>query len=109
MKEDEGDAFTRHEDHDNYIWKIRYGATADPDQLEVRREQAPSVPTLKNYKLTFGVNKNLEITEDVKVVEAYMHKDRVTLLYKGLASYTFVLKAAQSMIIASNWFVKGFG
>ena len=52
------------------------------------------MPTLKNYKLTFGVNKNLEITEKIKVVEAYLHKDRVTLVYMGLASYTFNLKKA---------------
>ena len=33
------------------------------------------VPTLNSYKLTFGNNKDLEITQDVKVVEAYAHND----------------------------------
>ena len=51
--------------------------------------------TTKNFKLTFGLNKDLEITEKAKVVDTKLHSDEenksqlVTLLYEGLASYTF--------------------
>ena len=76
--------------------------------MDERENQAPNVPTLNCYKLTFGVNKKLEITEKIKVVEAYAHNsgNRVTLIYKGLGSYTFNLKKAKSLIVPSPWFCK---
>ena len=59
-----------------------------------REEIAPRMPTLTDYKLKYGVNKNLKIAEEAKVVEAFIHNDekRLTLLYHGLGSYTFLLK-----------------
>ena len=58
-----------------------------------RKRRAPTIKTINSYKLTFGMNKTLEITERAKVVEAMMHNDskRVTLLYRGLATFTFDL------------------
>ena len=55
--------------------------------------------------LTFGSNKDLEITEDVKVVEAIMHNndERVTLVYHGLGAFTFNLMNAMSLANPSDW------
>ena len=82
-------------------------------------EQAPSVQTLNSYKLTFGLNKDLEITEKVKVFTGLLHSDnhsvvskrgeRLTLVYKGLASYTFQLRRAKLLTVPNNWFFNGFG
>lgn len=62
---------------------------------------------LNSYKLTFGKNKNLEITENVKVVEAYKHKsghsERITLIYKGLGSFTFSQKKGTSLLEPNEW------
>ena len=62
--------------------------------IDEREDIAPSIPPLISYKLTFGDNKNLEFTESVKIVESYMHNDDklITLLYKGLCSFTFSFK-----------------
>lgn len=61
--------------------------------------------TLASYRLKFGNNKNLEITESQKVVEAHLHNkgNRVTLIYKGLGSFTFNLKKAKSIVEPSTW------
>ena len=65
-----------------------------PEEINNRAEIAPKTPSLIDYKLKFGVNKNLKIAEEAKVVEAYIHNDnkRLTLLYHGLGSYTFSLR-----------------
>ena len=64
------------------------------DEINDRQNKSPSVPTLNSYKLTFNKNKDLSITDGVKVTEAYAHNfgdhTRVTLLYKGLGSFTFI-------------------
>ena len=62
--------------------------------IDEREDIAPSIPPLISYKLTFGDSKNLEFTESVKIVESYMHNDDklITLLYKGLCSFTFSFK-----------------
>ena len=62
---------------------------------------------LNSYKLTFGNNKDLEITENVKVVEAYKHSkgnaNRITLIYKGLGSVTFQQKKGTSLLEPNEW------
>lgn len=64
---------------------------------------------MRSYKLSFGINKGLEITEGVTIVEGYMHfdpnsdTDRVTLIYKGLGSFTFTLKKATSLALPNQW------
>lgn len=66
------DKFSRHEDYDDYVWRIAYKTY--PERWAEREEQAPQVKKLNSYKLSFGKNKDLEITENVKLVEAYFHK-----------------------------------
>ena len=108
--------FTRHDEYDNYFWKIRYQTNPDMDQLdlEYRQERAPQVQTASNFKLTFGLNKDLEITEKAKVVDTILHSDEenksqlVTLLYEGLASYTFQLRKAKSLTVPTKWLFNGF-
>ena len=92
----EEEDFSRHNEFDSYFQKIKYNTC--PRILEPENESAPFMPTLRSYKLSFGINKKLDITEGSKIVEAYMHfdaaenTDRITLIYKGLGSYTFTLK-----------------
>lgn len=73
--------------------------------MQERDLKAPAVPTLNAYRLTFGANKDLEITEKQKVVETHVHNggQRVTLIYKGLGAFTFNLKKAKSLVEASAW------
>lgn len=72
-KDENPDDFCRHWDFDSYIWKLKYHTDAIESELGNRENKAPIVPTLNSYKLTFGNNKDLEITNDVKIVEAYTH------------------------------------
>ena len=104
-KRDADDEFTRHDEYDNQIWKLKYNTSPSIEELEWREFKAPKVQTLKNYKLSFGINKGLEITENVKVVEAYVHNnnERVTLIYKGLGAFTFELKPATSLAMPNCW------
>ena len=77
--------------------------------MEEDDENTPVVPVLNAYKLYFGDNqKKLEITDDANVVEAHVHNlgKRVTLVYKGKASYTFQLKPAKSLVEPSKWFIE---
>ena len=73
MVENDPDDFNRHWEHDNLVWLIRYDTDTTDDALKERNDIAPPIPSLSDYKLTFGVNKNLEITEEVKLVEAFVH------------------------------------
>ena len=73
LKEENPDDFTRHWEFDSYIWRIKYDTDPYGDELDDRLIKAPEVPTVNSYKLTFGNNKTLEITEGTKLVEAYMH------------------------------------
>ena len=80
--------------------------------MEEDDENTPVVPVLNAYKLYFGDNqKKLEITDDANVVEAHVHNlgKRVTLVYKGKASYTFQLKPAKSLVEPSKWFIEHLG
>lgn len=100
---------SRHEKHDNYVWKVKFGTSVDPDKLRENKDgRALPVNTVNSYKLTFGLNKDLTITEHVKFVEAFSHNkgQRVTLLYKGLGSFTFQMKKAKSIAHKSHWFAK---
>ena len=100
--------FSRHHEYDNYVWKVNYMSIPPEEELVERRQQAPEVPTQDSWKLTFGANKTLEITDEVKVVEAYMHNSgqRFTLVYKNLGSFTFVFKNAKSLLESSAWHIK---
>ena len=74
---------SRHEDFDDQVWKMRFGsATSETNPAKIR-EQPPLQPKVKTYKLTFGKNKNLAITENYKMVSAHSHNKakRVTLIY----------------------------
>ena len=101
---------SRHEKYDNYIWRINYGTSIDPDSYESMGNQssAIAVQTVNSYKLNFGKNKDLEITESVKLVDAYFHNkgERISLLYKGLGSFTFEMKKAKSVFHQTEWFAK---
>ena len=70
------------------------------EELENRSLEAPAVPTVDSWKLNFGVNNNLEITENAKVLEAYLHnnRERFTLVYKDLGSFTFSFKNAKNLV-----------
>ena len=47
----------------------------------------------------------LDITKDVKVVEAYLHNtDRLTLVYQDLGAFTFVLSKAKSLTELNLWY-----
>ena len=63
----------------------------------------PDTAQTNIFKLTFGDNKNLEITENVKIVEAYRHDQRVTLIYVGLGAFTFEYKEASSLSDENDW------
>ena len=53
--------------------------------------RAPSYINKETWKLTFGSNKTLEITENFKIIEAYRHNtNNITLIYKGLGAFTFI-------------------
>lgn len=72
-------------------------------------ESAPEIVTLKDYRLKFGINKDLEITEGVKVVEAHSHQSKktacITLIYQNLGSFTFALSPSVPLTESSEWLV----
>ena len=65
------------------------------------------MPSINDFTLKFGHNKDLRITEEAKVVEAFMHNDneRLTLIYKGLGSYTFKMNPSKPLVEPSDWLV----
>lgn len=95
------ETFSRFKEFSSTIMEIKYmqqpnALEEDEDDEEVDtmwERQAPKTQTVNNYKLSFGKNKNQEITASSKVIEAYMHNKntRVTLLYRGLGTFTFRL------------------
>ena len=105
MKVEKEEDFCRHWDYANWIWKASYNAQFNPNEISERANKAPSIPTQNSYRLGFGHNKKLEITESVKVVEAHLHNmgKRVTLVYKGLGSFTFDLLTAKQLIEPGDW------
>ena len=46
-------------------------------------ERAPEETVIRSFRLSYGKNKNLAITDGAKYVEAHSHNDgkRITLLY----------------------------
>lgn len=106
-KKDKPD-FTRHSNYKSYIIRISFGTYPTEQELEERLDKAPETPAINNYKLNFGQSTNLEFSENTKLVEAHMSqhatKSRVTLLYKGLAAFTFQLREAKKLQEASDWF-----
>ena len=55
-----------------------------------------------------GSNKDLEITNCTKVVEALRHQSLakqqyITFIYQNLGSFTFVIQPAPPLIEASDW------
>ena len=42
-------------------------------EMQERENMAPEIVVRSDYRLKFGSNKDLEITEGTKVVEAYIH------------------------------------
>ena len=88
------------------------------DTEPLSRKSAPRVVTHSAYKLKFGLNKNLCLTEGCKVVEAHMHAvdkgpdtklqvDRgLTLVYPGLGAFTFALHEGRSLTEKGDWLVQ---
>ena len=78
------------------------------DELEERDWPAPLAVVETNYKLHFGLNKNLSATQGCKLVEARMHNNdrRVTLLYPGLGSFTFEMSQDMPLTQKSEWHCK---
>lgn len=51
---------------------IKFGAKCSEEDLALLLSEAPNtVPKVQSYRLTFGLNKNLEISEPYKVVSAH--------------------------------------
>lgn len=87
--------------------KLRYRAGVNTSEPDDSKAMVKSIPAFSSSKLTFGSNLKLDITKDVKIVEAYEHNsDRLTLVYKGLGSYTFILRPAQSLIDPNRWYIQ---
>ena len=109
-EEEFNDEYSRHFVNDNFIWKLNYLTQAPEEEDD---DKTPVVPVLNAYKLYFNDNVNIEldITDDAKVVEAHVHnlESRVTLVYKGKASYTFQLKPAKSLVEPSKWAIEHLG
>ena len=57
------------------------------------------------YKVTFGGSKSLDFATQSKVIEAFAHNDfsRVTVIFKGLCAFTFVLNEAKTMDQIGKW------
>ena len=62
---------------------IRNMTPANAEQLIRRDEIAPELPSIFDYSIDFGVNKDFKIAEGAKVVEAHLHNDQtyLTLIY----------------------------
>ena len=77
------------EENDFYINVVKFGKS--PLNIEERKIKAPRVKTRKQYKLAFSSNKNFQVAEESKVVEAYLHNDhkRCTFLFRNLGTFTF--------------------
>lgn len=101
--------FSRHQDYSDRIQEVHYMMSPSSEYIQNRFERAPDMTTHSDYKLKFGPNKDLQITEGTKVVEAHMHQGQnekhVTLIYQGLGSFTFALKPSVQLAKASDWLV----
>jgi hypothetical protein len=88
--------WTRHEDFNNYIKKCEFGLNVKENDKKVYAEQ-PKCD--KEYLMIFDKLNNLEKTDPIKIVSAHMHarRERVTLVYPGIGSFTFHLKKACSL------------
>ena len=98
---------SRHEKYDSWVWKMRFNAPSsdDVDSFQEMQQRLPEQTVAQKYKLTFGKNKNLAMTENYKVVSAHLHSEgkRVTLLYNQLGSFTFEFETAKSLDQRSLW------
>ena len=65
--------YSRHQDFFDRILEVSYMVSPSHIGMASREESAPEIVTLKDYRLKCGLNKDLEITEGVKVVEAHAH------------------------------------
>ena len=100
MFEVNGEDFSRHESFSNYAMFVRYGLTA----FEGGKDKAEPIPYSNKAKLTFGKNLNLDITKNVKIVEAHRHnKDRLTLIYQDLGAFTFKLRKPKGLHEVNLW------
>lgn len=71
---------------------------------EERDNRAPKYIDKESWKLTFGSNKTLEITENFKIIEAYRHnKNHITLIYKGLGAFSFITLKAKNLAEENMW------
>ena len=64
---------SRHAAFADYIEFVDYNTHPSAEQFENSLESVPDTAMTNVFKLTFGDNKNLEITENVKIIEAYRH------------------------------------
>ena len=92
------DSQSLHADYKSLINVIHWGITPTTENLDVdsRNAKVPEFVLKRSYYINFGKYQSEEI-ERYKVVEAHLHNDsRVTVIYCGLGSYTFQLKAARN-------------
>ena len=70
-----------------------------------RYKIAPKLFEKRRYKATFGGSRSLELTDKSKVIEAFAHNDlkRVTVIYRGLCSFTFSLIPATNLEHMATW------
>ena len=89
------------------VQEMRKNASPTQASLEDKRQSAPEAPSIIDYNIEFGQNKDFTITDNVKVVEAFFHDSmqRLTLLFHGLCSYTFRLRKSYPMTVMSSWLV----
>ena len=79
----------------------------DENESDDNEAMVKKIPAFSSSKLTFGNNLDFVITKDVKIVEAYAHnKGRLTLVYKELGSFTFILRPAQSLLDSNRWYIE---
>ena len=69
--------YSRHLDYFDRFQEVSYMVSPSESELEERHDKAPELVVRSDYRLKFGSNKDLEITEGIKVVEAYIHEGEV--------------------------------
>lgn len=89
------------------VQEMRKNSSPTQDSILEKEKKAPEAPSIIDYNLQFGQNKDFTITDNVKVVEAFFHDSmkRLTLLFHGLCSYTFSLRKSSPLTQMSSWLV----
>ena len=80
-------------------------AVYEQESLARRDETAPALHSIVDYFMDFGVNKDFKIVENAKIVDAHLHdnQSRLTVIYHGVAAFTFKLLESKSLTTMSTW------